>query len=63
MTQEPTPHWYELEGCVRDAVWKIDDFIRTSTGQRATQAEIAAALTRYFVLREIVEFIQMERQV
>lgn len=63
MTPEPPANdGYELEDCIRDAVHKIDTFILTATGRRATQPEIARAMTRYFVLNEILEFIQLERK-
>ena len=61
MTSEPTPKAYEIEDCIRDAVRKIDDFIFSSTGERASQTRIAEALTKYFVLNEILEFIKMDR--
>jgi hypothetical protein len=61
MTADPTPDDYPLETCIRDAVRKIDAFLLESTGKRASQQEIAGALTRYFVLKEILDFIRMER--
>ncbi|MFH1155601.1 MAG: hypothetical protein V1793_17485 [Pseudomonadota bacterium] len=53
---------YELDDCIRNAVRKIDNFIESSTGKRASQQEMARAMTRYFVLNEILEFIQMDRK-
>ena len=43
------------------AIGTIQDFIKEVTGQEATQDEIAQALTRYFVLNEIKDFIEHQR--
>ena len=50
-----------IEDCIRSAVQKIDDFFFSATGTRSTQEEIANALNRYFVLKEILDFVVMER--
>ncbi len=50
-----------VEPCIVQAVIKIEDYIEQTTGVRPAQEEIAAALTRYFVLKEISEFIEMSR--
>lgn len=47
---------------LKQALAGIDDFILKSTGLRASQEQIAKALTRYFVLNEILEFIKMDRE-
>ncbi len=52
----------ELQPCIVSAIEKIDNFIFEATGKRASQKEIAKALTRYFVLKEILDFITMERE-
>ena len=44
-----------------EAIGTIQDFIKEVTGQEATQDEIAHALTRYFVLNEIKDFIELQR--
>ena len=44
-----------------EAIGTIQDFIKEVTGQEATQDEIAQALTRYFVLNEIKDFIELQR--
>jgi len=44
-----------------EAIGSIQDFIKEVTGQEATQDEIAQALTRYFVLNEIKDFIELQR--
>ncbi len=44
-----------------EAIGTIQDFIKEVTGQEATQEEIAHALTRYFVLNEIKDFIELQR--
>ena len=44
------------------AVSTIQHFIKEVTGKEATQEEIASALTRYFVLNEIKEYIELHRE-
>ena len=46
---------------VIDALETVADFIRQVTGQPATPDELADALTRYFVLNEIKDHIEMIR--
>jgi len=46
---------------VAAAVKKIEDYVTQSTGQKPTPEELADAMTRYFVLKEILAFIQMSR--
>jgi hypothetical protein len=45
-----------------DALDTVADFIRQVTGVEPTSAEIADALTRYFVMNEIKDFILMMRE-
>ena len=45
-----------------DALETISDFIHQVTGVAPTAAEIADALTRYFVLNEIRQHIEMRRE-
>ena len=45
-----------------DALATVSDFIRQVTGVEPTPAEIADALTRYFVLKEIKDHIVMMRE-
>ena len=45
-----------------DALDIVADFIRQVTGIEPTPAEIADALTRYFVLNEIKDHIVMMRE-
>jgi len=40
----------------------IENFIAKTTGQVPTPVEIAHALKRYFVLSEIKEYIEIERE-
>jgi hypothetical protein len=47
---------------ISEALDTVSDFIRQVTGVEPTRAEIADALTRYFVLNEIKEHILMLRQ-
>lgn len=46
---------------IADAIKTIYDFIQQVTGQAPSEAEIAGALKRYFVLNEIKTHIVMER--
>jgi hypothetical protein len=56
------PLWNDnINEDLRDALVTVNRFIYETTGQSATQTEIAAALKRYFVLNEIKEHIVMER--
>ncbi len=45
-----------------EALDTVADFIRQVTGIEPTPAEIADALTRYFVLKEIKDHILMMRE-
>ena len=45
-----------------DALGKVSDFIQQVTGDPPTPEELADALTRYFVLNEIKDHIQMLRE-
>lgn len=51
-----------LEDCIKEALGAIHHFITEVTGISPTQAEIADALKRYFVLNEIREHIDMIRE-
>ncbi len=53
---------YKLEDCMVKAIEKIETYIEQTTGTRPTQQEMADALSRYFVLKEIGDFIQMTRR-
>ena len=51
------------EGCenqIAAAIDAIERYVAKITGQAPTEAEIARALTRYFVLKEICEHIVMQ---
>ena len=56
MTTDP-----RIEDCLIQAIEKIEDYIEKTTGKAPRQQEIADALTRFFVLKEIGEFIEMNR--
>jgi hypothetical protein len=43
------------------AIDAIRSYVSEITGQAPTEAEIAKALTRFFVLKEICEHIEMQR--
>jgi hypothetical protein len=51
-----------IEPILRSALDGVTDFIRQVTGVEPTQAEIADALSRYFVLAEIKDHILMLRE-
>ncbi len=51
----------QIEPCMVQAIAKIENYIEKSTGEKASQEEVATALTRYFVLKEIRAFIEMSR--
>jgi hypothetical protein len=46
---------------IQQAVLKIQDFVKQVAGFEPTEAEIADALQRYFVLKEINDHIVMAR--
>ena len=50
------------DAVLTDALDTVADFIRQVTGVEPTSAEIADALTRYFVLKEIKDHILMLRE-
>ena len=52
----------DVHESIKAAVATIQQFIMEVTGAEATQEEIAAALTRYFVLNEIKEHIELDRE-
>lgn len=52
----------ESETALTDALETVADFIRQVTGVEPTSAEIADALTRYFVMNEIKDHILMRRE-
>jgi len=50
-----------LDPDIVSAIEKIREFIRQTTGEAPTPRELSSALTRYFVLKEIMDFIEMSR--
>ncbi len=48
----------EIEAAVR----RMEEFVTQSTGQAPSPKELADAMTRYFVLKEVLEFIKMSRE-
>ncbi|MFZ5570952.1 MAG: hypothetical protein ACOZF0_11135 [Thermodesulfobacteriota bacterium] len=52
---------HAVETVLWDALESIRKFVAETTGQSPSQAEIARAVKRYFVLKEIKEHIEMER--
>ncbi len=55
-------HHRTTDLALTDALDIVADFIRQVTGIEPTSAEIADALTRYFVLNEIKDHIVMMRE-
>lgn len=51
-----------LNPLIAEAIKKIEAFIIQTTGEAPTPREISDALTRYFVLKEILDFIVMSRE-
>ena len=51
-----------MDPLVVEAVRKIETHVETVTGIRPGPGELSRALTKFFVLKEILEFIQMERE-
>ena len=47
--------------CIQDAIFKIKDFVKQVAGFVPTEMEIADALQRYFVMKEINDHIVMVR--
>lgn len=43
------------------ALGKIEEFIENATGSEPSPDELAQALTRYFVLKEILAFVELSR--
>ena len=52
----------QLHPCIAAAIRTIQNFITEVTGMEAKQEEIAKALTGYFVLSEIKEYIELQRE-
>ena len=51
----------ECENYIATAIGAIRRYVSEITGEAPTDAEIARALSRYFVLKEICEHIEMRR--
>lgn len=49
-----------LDPALVEAVRKIEDFVLQATGTRPDPPDLANAMTKYFVLKEILEFVQLE---
>jgi hypothetical protein len=56
------PYQNPVDSELLEALDTIEHFVAQTTGQGATSVEIAHALKRYFVLNEIKEHIEMERE-
>ncbi|MBF0119323.1 MAG: hypothetical protein HQK79_10850 [Desulfobacterales bacterium] len=52
----------EIEPCLLEAILFLRQFINKTTNVPPSDAEIADALKKYFVLNEIKEHILMQRQ-
>ena len=51
-----------MNQALASAIEKIEAYVEQTTGRRPEPEELAQALTRYFVLKEIGDFIAMSRQ-
>jgi hypothetical protein len=51
-----------MDPLIIEAIGKIEGFITQTTGKAPEPREISSALTRYFVLKEIKDFIVMSRE-
>jgi len=52
----------EVQDCIKEAIDTIQNFVKQTTGKEASPEEIAGALKRYFVLKEIGDHIKLERE-
>ncbi len=52
----------QVHESIKEAIATIQHFIKEVTGDEATQEEIAKALSGYFVLNEIKEYIELQRE-
>lgn len=52
----------EFEPCMIEAISALETYITRTTGQKPSQQEMARALSKFFVLKEIREFIEMDRR-
>ena len=52
----------DVHESIKAAVATIQHFVKEVTGEEATQEEVAKALTHYFVLNEIKEYIELYRE-
>lgn len=51
-----------IDPLIEESIRYLEDYIEQTTGVRASPTEISAALKKYFVLKEIREFIEMFRK-
>lgn len=56
MTEKP------VDPVIGAAIGKIAEFVTAMTGTPPSPEEIADALTKYFVMKEIKDHIEMERE-
>lgn len=52
----------KMEDCMVEAIGKIEAFITQATGITPEPCEMANALSKYFVLKEILGFVELERK-
>ena len=53
---------FVIEPCLIEAILHLKHFVQEVTGEAPTQEEIAKALKRYFILKEILDQINWERE-
>ncbi len=52
----------QVDPALAKALEKIEEFVENATGAKPTPEELAPALTKYFVLKEILEFVRLSRE-
>jgi hypothetical protein len=50
----------QVEDCILEAIEAIENYVEKTTGEKPTREEVAKALQRYFVLKEIADHIKIE---
>lgn len=62
MMSDPIQNSGPMHPALADSLRKIEDYIENATGTRPSSEELAPALTKYFVLKEILEFVKLSRE-
>ena len=62
MMSDPIQNSGPMPPALAESLRKIEDYIENATGTRPSPEELAPALTKYFVLKEILEFVKLSRE-